>query len=103
MEKRKKGRQSLVQIGDSLLTLKNSTEADAFLGAILSSAEYERLQKRWYAYQLRAGGMTLAEIVQIAHVAMATATRAAALHRTHREILDVVMARGAGGDQTNNP
>jgi uncharacterized protein YerC len=75
----KKEPADVVPMEDALLALRNKEEARSFLEAVLSKAEHQRLLKRWHVYQLRVEGMTLAGIVQVAGVAMATATRGAAL------------------------
>jgi uncharacterized protein YerC len=86
----------LVSIERALLALENPEEARCLLAALLSAGETEKLHKRWCAYQLRAGGMTLAEIVRNAHVSMTTASRVAALRSTpHRQILDAMIERAA--------
>lgn len=76
-----------------MLTIRTRAEAHKFLSAILSRREERQIRKRWYAYQLRAEGKSLARIVRQAHIAMATATRTAALHRKSSKILDTLIRR----------
>jgi uncharacterized protein YerC len=97
MERR--SRNSLITLEHAASMLRNPVEAQSFFAAVLSEVEYQRLCKRWHAYQLRARGMPLAKIVPAAKIAMTTATRAAALRRTpHREILDTLISRALRDD-----
>jgi uncharacterized protein YerC len=86
----------LTNIESALLALRDEDETHRFLIAIMSRAEYEKFRKRWQVYQLRAQGMSLAQIVSTAKVGVATATRSATIRRSsHRRILDIIMARAA--------
>jgi len=90
----KKASSALIPIEEAILALENRREARSFLTAVLSPAEFERLRKRWQVYQLRSNGMPLANIVRTARVAMATASRGAALHHSrHRQILNALVSR----------
>lgn len=84
-----------VTIEDALLALENAEEAHAFLEAMLSPSEHDQLRRRWHAYQLRADGHSVSETAKEAHIAIATATRAAALRKTSPETLDLVLKRAS--------
>lgn len=84
----------LASLEEAVLALKDTKEVRAFLAAMLSRSERQRLTTRWKVYQLRSQGKTLAQIVRATHVAMATATRAAQLrHGSSSRFLDAIMIR----------
>lgn len=87
------GRPTLATIEEAILALEEPGEVRRFLSAMLSYREHQQLRKRWAAYQLRGLGYTLSQIVRRARMAMATATRAAQLHRTSPKILNTILQR----------
>jgi uncharacterized protein YerC len=92
-----KGPKNLISIEAALVELKDLREARSFLSAVLSTGEYQKLRKRWKAYQLRARGIPLERIKQLTGVSMTTASRAAKLRLSrYRIILDILISRAIG-------
>jgi len=85
----------LLAVSEVVAELQDPEEADAFLTAMLSSAEYLRLRKRWTAFQYKCGGMTHREAAKAAGISVATATRVAALLPHGHPILQRLSRRAA--------
>jgi DNA-binding phage protein len=64
-------------IAEAAVAVADTEEARAFLNAVLSDDEYAHLERRWMAI---AAGVSV--------------TRAGALRRADRPILDLILARG---------
>jgi uncharacterized protein YerC len=87
----------LLPLDEAVSGLRDTSEATAFLQAVLSKAEYARLDGRWKAFQLKRAGLPHRQAAKLAQVSGATVTRSAALVGT--PILEEIIRRGDLGEQ----
>jgi uncharacterized protein YerC len=89
---------SLLSIEAAVAALRDTTEAGAFLAAILSPSEYDHIRRRWLAFQLKLTGFTHRAAARRVGISMETVSRVAALQRIESPILEHVLSRCQASD-----
>ena len=90
-----------IQLEEAIAKIRTPEEAVTFMSALFSPHEIAAVQHRWQAFQMLLAGATQRNVATQLGMGVATASRAAAAVRTHRQIIRLLVnrARNPGSHQ----